>query len=90
MSVLEIKQRLSRLSAREQREVQIYLHQLRRLPRPARLKIAEPLWDSVATDALRAPASHKSLIRGRRAAYAQGKMRTLTMPELKRSVRRRS
>ena len=30
MSVLEIKQRLSRLSLREQREIQIYLHQLRR------------------------------------------------------------
>jgi hypothetical protein len=30
MSVLEIKQRLSRLSSREQREIQIYLHQLRR------------------------------------------------------------
>ena len=30
MSVLEIKQRLSRLSAKEQREIQIYLHQLRR------------------------------------------------------------
>lgn len=30
MSVLEIKQGLSRLSARQQREVQIYLHQLKR------------------------------------------------------------
>jgi len=30
MSVLEIKQSLSRLSAREQREIQIYLLQLRR------------------------------------------------------------
>jgi hypothetical protein len=30
MSVLEIKQGLSRLSARERREIQIYLHQLRR------------------------------------------------------------
>lgn len=30
MSVLEIKQRLSRLSAKEQRDIQIYLHQLRR------------------------------------------------------------
>ncbi|MCF7689458.1 MAG: hypothetical protein K9M98_03530 [Cephaloticoccus sp.] len=31
MSVLEIKQSLSRLSARERREVQIYLHQLKRM-----------------------------------------------------------
>jgi hypothetical protein len=30
MSVLEIKQRLSRLSAKDQREIQVYLHQLRR------------------------------------------------------------
>ncbi len=30
MSVLQIKQSLSRLSAKEQREVQVYLHQLRR------------------------------------------------------------
>jgi hypothetical protein len=30
VSVLEIKQSLSRLSARERREVQIYLHQLKR------------------------------------------------------------
>jgi len=30
VSVLEIKQKLSRLSAKEQREIQVYLHQLRR------------------------------------------------------------
>ena len=30
MSVLQIKQRLSRLSAKDQREIQVYLHQLRR------------------------------------------------------------
>lgn len=30
MSVLQIKQSLSRLSAKEQREIQVYLHQLRR------------------------------------------------------------
>ncbi|HUG09600.1 MAG TPA: hypothetical protein VMM36_01230 [Opitutaceae bacterium] len=30
MSVLQIKQKLSRLSAKEQREIQVYLHQLRR------------------------------------------------------------
>ncbi|AHF91085.1 hypothetical protein OPIT5_13590 [Opitutaceae bacterium TAV5] len=30
MSVLEIKQNLSRLSARERREIQVYLHQLKR------------------------------------------------------------
>jgi hypothetical protein len=31
VSVLEIKQSLSRLSIRERREIQIYLHQLRRM-----------------------------------------------------------
>ncbi|MFZ5496015.1 MAG: hypothetical protein ACOZE5_11870 [Verrucomicrobiota bacterium] len=30
VSVLEIKQSLSRLSARERREIQVYLHQLKR------------------------------------------------------------
>jgi hypothetical protein len=30
VSVLEIKQSLSRLSARERKEIQIYLHQLKR------------------------------------------------------------
>lgn len=30
MSVLEIKQRLSRLSARQRTEIQVYLHQLKR------------------------------------------------------------
>lgn len=30
MSVLQIKQSLSRLSAKEQREIQVYLHQLKR------------------------------------------------------------
>lgn len=31
VSVLEIKQSLSRLSARERKEVQVYLHQLKRM-----------------------------------------------------------
>jgi putative addiction module component (TIGR02574 family) len=62
---------------------------LKRLSRPARLKIAEELWDSAVSDALPVPASHQSLIRARRAAYARGETKTLTMPELKRSIRRR-
>jgi putative addiction module component (TIGR02574 family) len=63
--------------------------ELKRLSRPARLRIAEELWDSAASDALPVPASHKSLIRGRRAAYADGTAKTVTMSELKRSIRRR-
>ena len=64
--------------------------ELKRLSRPARLKIAEELWDSAVTDDLPVPASHKSLLRDRRAAYEGGQMPTLTMPELKRSIRRRT
>lgn len=63
--------------------------ELQRLSRPARLKIAAELWDSAASDALPVPASHKTLLRDRRAAYDRGETRTLTMAELKRSIRRR-
>jgi putative addiction module component (TIGR02574 family) len=62
---------------------------LKRLSRPARLKIAEELWDSAASDDLPVPESHQSLIRARRAAYNRGEAKTVTMAELKRSVRRR-
>lgn len=63
---------------------------LKRLPRAARLKIAEELFDSAVTEKLPVPASHQSLIRARRAAYERGETRTITMAELKRSIRRRS
>ena len=43
--------------------------ELQRLPRRTRLKIAEELWDSAAGDDLPVPATHKKLIRDRRAAY---------------------
>jgi len=46
--------------------------------------------DSAASDVLPVPASHKQLIRSRRAAYERGEMRTLTMEELKKSIRRRT
>jgi hypothetical protein len=46
MSVLEIKQGLSRLSARQQREVQLYLHQLKRRT-PAWRKSAAKRLDEV-------------------------------------------
>jgi putative addiction module component (TIGR02574 family) len=62
--------------------------ELQRLSRPARLKIAAELWDSAASDTLPVPASHKTLLRGRRAAYAKGEMSTVTMAELKRLIRR--
>ena len=64
--------------------------ELKRLPPRARLKIAEELWDSAISDKLPVPARHKSLIRARREAYSLGKTSTLTMAELKKSIRRRS
>ena len=63
--------------------------ELQRLSRPARLKIAAELWDSAASDALPVPASHKVLLRDRRAAYVRGGATTLTLQELKGSIRRR-
>ena len=59
-------------------------------PHLARLRIAAELWDSAVSDALPVPASHKTLLRARRAAYERGELATLTIPELKRSIRRRS
>jgi putative addiction module component (TIGR02574 family) len=64
--------------------------ELKRLPRRTRLKIAEELWDSAAGDDLPVPATHKKLIRARRAAYERGEVKTLTMAELKKSIRRRN
>ena len=63
--------------------------QLRRLPARQRLSLAEALWDSAARDSLPVPASHKRLIRSRRAAYERGEITTLTMAELRQSIRRR-
>ena len=64
--------------------------ELKRLPVRSRLKIAEELWDSAATEVLPVPASHKTLVRSRRAAYTRGAIKTVTMAELKKSIRRRS
>ena len=62
--------------------------QLRRLPARQRLSLAETLWDSAAGDSLPVPASHQRLIRSRRAAYERGEVATLTMAELRKSIRR--
>ncbi len=64
--------------------------ELKRLSRPARLRLAAELWDSAVSDALPVPASHKSLLRARRVHCDKGEMATLTITELKRSLRRRS
>jgi putative addiction module component (TIGR02574 family) len=62
--------------------------ELKRLPRKQRLKIAEELWDSAANDSLPVPESHKQTIRSRRAAFERGELGTVTMDELRRSIRR--
>jgi len=64
--------------------------ELKRLPARARLKIAEELWDSAASNNLPVPASHKTLLRSRRAVYARGEIATVTMAELRRTIRRPS
>lgn len=64
--------------------------ELKRLPARSRLKIAEELWDSAASVDLPVPVSHKALLRSRRTAYASGEIKTVTMAELKKSIRRRS
>ncbi len=63
--------------------------ELKRLTPKQRLQIAEELWDSAANDALPVPASHKKLVRGRRADYQRGAVKTLTMEQLARTIRRR-
>ncbi len=62
--------------------------QLKRLPPRQRLQLAEQLWDSAASSTMAVPASHKRLIRSRRKVYEQDQVATLTMDELKRSIRR--
>jgi len=63
--------------------------QLKQLPPRQKLKIAEELWDSAASNALPVPTSHKKLIASRRAAYERGEIPTLTMAELAKTIRRR-
>jgi putative addiction module component (TIGR02574 family) len=64
--------------------------ELKRLSPRDRLKIAEQLWDSAASDELPVPASHKSLLKSRREAYVRGEMKVVSMAELRKSIRRRS
>lgn len=63
--------------------------ELKRLTPTQRMKIAEELWDSAVNNALPVPASHRKLVRSRRAAYERGEVATLTMSQLAKSVRRR-
>ncbi|MBI3884865.1 MAG: addiction module protein [Opitutae bacterium] len=51
--------------------------------------MAEQLWDSAASDSLPVPERHKRPLRSRRKAYEAGKVATLSMVELKKSIQRR-
>ncbi|MGH8017364.1 MAG: addiction module protein [Opitutaceae bacterium] len=63
--------------------------QLGRLSRRDRLKIAAELWDSAVGDDLAVPESHRKLLRTRRAAYEAGEIKTITLDELQKSIRRK-
>jgi putative addiction module component (TIGR02574 family) len=63
--------------------------ELKRLSSRQRLSIAEQLWDSAANDKLPVPDSHKKLVRSRREAFERGEIKTVTIPELIKSIRRR-
>lgn len=63
--------------------------QLQRLTRRQRLKVAAELWDSAVADDLPVPESHKKLIRSRRAGYSRGEIGTVSMEQLRKSIRRR-
>ena len=62
---------------------------LKQLSPRQRLSIAEQLWDSAANDRLPVPDSHKNLIRSRREAYERGEIKTVSIGELAKSIRRR-
>ncbi len=63
--------------------------ELKRLTPKQRMKIAEELWDSAANDTLPVPESHKKIVRARRVAYERGELKTLTVAQLAKAIRRR-
>ncbi len=61
---------------------------LKELPARQKLKLAEELWyDAVSDDTLPVPASHKELLSERLASYRAGKLKTISIQELKRRLR---
>lgn len=62
--------------------------ELLRLPRRARMALAERLWlSAVEEDSLPVPAAHKRLLDERVARYRAGAERTITHEELLKRVR---
>ena len=60
---------------------------LKELPRRQKLKLAEELWfEGVGEDALPVPGWHKKLLSERLAAYRAGKLKTVSVAELKRRL----
>ncbi len=61
---------------------------LKELPARQKLRLAEELWyDGVNDDSLPVPAWHKELLSERMAAYRAGKLKTISVGELKRRLR---
>jgi len=60
---------------------------LKELPRRQKLKLAEELWfEGVGEDALPVPGWHRKLLSERLAAYKAGKLKTVSVAELKRRL----
>jgi len=60
---------------------------LKGLPRRQKLKLAEELWfEGVGEDALPVPGWHRKLLAERLAAYKAGKLKTVSVAELKRRL----
>ena len=60
---------------------------LKELPRREKLKLAEELWfEGVGEDALPVPGWHRKLLSERLAAYKAGKLKTVSVAELKRRL----
>jgi hypothetical protein len=65
---------------------QIFLNSKKLLPRQ-KLKLAEELWfEGVGEEALPVPGWHKKLLSERLAAYKTGKLKTVSVAELKRRL----
>ena len=63
---------------------------LKQLPARQKLKLAEELWfDGVSDEALPVPAWHHEVLAERVTGYKAGKLKTISVGELKRRLKRR-
>ena len=64
--------------------------ELKQLPARQKLELAEELWlDGVSDEALPVPAWHHEVLAERLTAYKAGKLKTISVGELKRRLKRR-